>query len=75
MIVFGNVDRVIDAITELTSIQDTPGLLLCVPQLLKYAHKVCETVDHDAVKKLDELMKSVKSSLTTKVGSEMVACF
>ncbi len=57
----------IDGIRELTNLQDTPELLLCVPQLLKYAHRKCDTVDNDALKKLDELMKSAKSSVTNKV--------
>lgn len=53
---------------ELSTIQESPDLILGAPLLLIYAHRQCKTIDKEAIQQLEAAVKKDRKSCSNKVS-------
>ncbi|CAK7311819.1 Tetratricopeptide repeat protein 21A [Vulpes lagopus] len=51
-----------DAISNLESIRNHPDVSLCSIMALIYAHKLCETIDQEAIQELESSLKEIRKT-------------
>lgn len=55
---------------ELSTIQESPDLILGAPLLLIYAHRQCKTIDKEAIQQLEAAVKKDRKSCSNKVSRQ-----